>query len=578
MKTFRRSKLTNIRNLRSDKRNRGFISFAITLVLILGISFNANAQENRKDTITILTFNDFHGAFLPDGDTPGAARFVSEFLALKARVPNPVVVSGGDNFSGSFFSLKSEGEPHELFTRIATTDQPKIISAVGNHEFDWESDYLLKNNTEYIDYVGMNVSSKNDPTGFRNLIPACRKIELNGGREVAIIGISTPTTPISGKKPYVDDYNFEPVNGQAISWIAKQQNADLNIILMHIGTSMEGDVPVIHSDDKESEEKLRQLPHKFIHGIVSAHSHELVCGDFTIADGRKVPMIQAGSNGTHIGMIQYELDGANVRCIKNELVKVSTDAVPDPYIERLVNNIIDGSGFNKEIALISKDMSHSREPKRDLHTFTEVGAIVTASYLNEISRYREVGDKPVIAVHHFKGIRTGLPKGSLKKAIAGNVLPFGGNLGVYRVTGAQIRDLFTQGLARNSRGRLQTCNMMFITNSGRITTMYLWHKDTSCYIEITDDMECILICDDYIAYGGDNYDLELLGKEVDWFGKTVTTDCFLNFIESKGIFPNDEYRIAESSELNRRYNKKNRTDRPRRRQTVDMRYGAGAAL
>lgn len=118
-----------------------FIRIIIFLIAI-GCHFpDANAGHAKKDTISILSFNDFHGAFISGQGTPGAGNFVAALLELKKQVPNPVVLSGGDNFSGSYFSLMTQGEPHRVFTLPAAPDT--LVSAVGNHEFDWGTDYLL---------------------------------------------------------------------------------------------------------------------------------------------------------------------------------------------------------------------------------------------------------------------------------------------------------------------------------------------------------------------------------------------------------------------------------------------------
>lgn len=63
------------------------------------------------DTLAIFSFNDFHGAFASDGITPGAARLVQMTQNEKQRYPHSIVVSGGDNFSGSYFSKITKGEP-----------------------------------------------------------------------------------------------------------------------------------------------------------------------------------------------------------------------------------------------------------------------------------------------------------------------------------------------------------------------------------------------------------------------------------------------------------------------------------
>ena len=57
----------------------------------------------------------------------------------KQRYPHSIVVSGGDNFSGSYFSKITKGEPIKEMYEAMDVE----MSAIGNHEFDWGLPYLV---------------------------------------------------------------------------------------------------------------------------------------------------------------------------------------------------------------------------------------------------------------------------------------------------------------------------------------------------------------------------------------------------------------------------------------------------
>lgn len=57
----------------------------------------------------------------------------------KQRYPHSIVVSGGDNFSGSYFSKITKGEPIKEMYEAMDVE----MSAIGNHEFDWGLSYLV---------------------------------------------------------------------------------------------------------------------------------------------------------------------------------------------------------------------------------------------------------------------------------------------------------------------------------------------------------------------------------------------------------------------------------------------------
>lgn len=527
----------------------------ILIILVTGLSSSRlHAQSMRKDTVTILSFNDFHGAFISGISTPGADNFMTTLLDIKSKVPNPVILSGGDNFSGSYYSLMSQGEPHQFFTLPLFPD--KMISAVGNHEFDWGTDYLMDVSCNYIEYVSANLSRRNDNKTFKEIIPDYRIVSIGNGDDllrIGVIGLATPTTPSSGKKPFVEEFAFDKKFASKVSSIAAslkvKSHVDIVILLMHIGTSMKDGKPVISDSDQESEKELRQIDD--VDAIVSAHSHELVKGDFVIANGTKtVPMIQAGTNGSHIALLQFELSDKKATFLRDSLISVP---VPNWEISQLVDSISTACGFMETIVRSEKEMVHDRNV--NLHSFTEVGAIVTASYCDQYSKVHSnsniqgnVNKNPIIAVHHFKGIRTGIPKGDLSRSQVGNILPFGGNLAAYRMCGLEIKRLFEAGMDdTQSRGRLQTCNLKFEMSGSKIIAIR-WF-DGNEYVEIKDDTECILLCDDFIAYGGDGYDSSLFHTKITDCNGLVTTNALMQFLKESEVVPNNRYMIPESTSL-----------------------------
>ncbi|MEG1564859.1 MAG: 5'-nucleotidase C-terminal domain-containing protein [Bacteroides sp.] len=531
-------------------------TIVILIILVAGIfSSGLQAQTIQKDTVTILSFNDFHGAFISGTDIPGADNFMTTLLNAKNSMPNPIILSGGDNFSGSYYSLMSKGEPHQVFTLPVSPN--KIVSAVGNHEFDWGTDFLLGTSCKYINYVGANLTRLKDNKTFKDTIPDYRIINIRNGRDtlkIGIIGISTPTTPFGGKRPFVDEFAFDAKFSSKVSSIATslktKDKVDLVVLLMHIGTCMKDGKPAIDDTDKTSAEELRQID--YVDAIVSAHSHKLVRGGFAIANGSKtIPIIQAATNGSHIGMLQFELSDKRVRFIKDSLIAVP---VPNWKIKQMVDSISSAGGFEQTIVRSKKNLVHDRNI--NLHEFTEVGAIVTASYLNQYSKSQNADnspaskdapgktERPVIAVHHFKGIRTGIAEGELSRSQVGNILPFGGNLAAYEMTGSEVRKLFETGMdTTQSRGRLQTCNMKFKLSDQKIIGMQ-WF-DGESYIDITDTMECIVLCDDFIAYGGDGYDTHLFKTKIAEFCGYVTTDCLIQYLKECKVVPNNRYKIPE---------------------------------
>ena len=110
-------------------------------------------KGNVTDTLSLVSFNDFHGAFACDKGVPGAGQLVQTVLTQKEKNKNTIVLSVGDNFSGSYFSRITRGNPlPEMFQEMDVK-----MSAVGNHEFDWGLPYLTDTAKVYMNFVAANI-------------------------------------------------------------------------------------------------------------------------------------------------------------------------------------------------------------------------------------------------------------------------------------------------------------------------------------------------------------------------------------------------------------------------------------
>ncbi|WP_195593858.1 hypothetical protein [Bacteroides fragilis] len=54
-----------------------------------------------------------------------------------------------------------------------------------------------------------------------------------------------------------------------------------------------------------------------------------------------------------------------------------------------------------------------------------------------------------------------------------------------------------------------------------------------------------LLCDDFIAYGGDGYDTGLFHTRIAGFSGHVTTDCLIQYLKECEVVPNNRYKIPE---------------------------------
>ena len=109
---------------------------AVALVCASALVPLGTAQAaDPGDQVTLLTFNDFHGA-LDSGEA-----FACTVVNTQAQYPNSALLSAGDNVGGSAFaSAVQNDEPTIDFLNALEVD----ASAIGNHEYDQGQDDLLE--------------------------------------------------------------------------------------------------------------------------------------------------------------------------------------------------------------------------------------------------------------------------------------------------------------------------------------------------------------------------------------------------------------------------------------------------
>ena len=483
-----------------------------------------------NDTLSLVSFNDFHGAFACDKGVPGAGQLVQTVLTQKEKNKNTIVLSVGDNFSGSYFSRITRGNPlPEMFQEMDVK-----MSAVGNHEFDWGLPYLTDTAKVYMNFVAANIiTDRGDTLEWAKPYRIVTLNLKNGGTvRVAFVGLTTTDTAHKTSPENINGLAFvHPVYAARVETacrLKKEGKVDMVVLLMHIGTNMK-------NRDIIEEENAKLLPFlKGVDAIISGHSHEVV-----LSKVNDVPIIQAGVNGTHIGKLDFrvvkEEGGNRISYIGGDTIR--TEGPSNAHIDSLVDKVLAVYGL-----ILAKDaLIHDRTINK--WEYTPVGAYVTAAYVRSFLENEKVPAElkvlPVIGVNHFGGLRASIPAGEVTRLRAGNVLPFGGNVVAYEFTGERLKQLLDDG-RRNKNGFLQTSYLKLHLNSkGNVETI------TDCRTNkiIRDDDKCIVVLDAFITSGGDGYDSKLFsGYEIGDFNSQnlETTVAFIDYLKSLKGFVSSE--------------------------------------
>ena len=517
----------------------------------------AGRRKTHEITVAVMSINDFHSGFVRDDfkQVPGAPALLQTVDSLCKVYPYHLVLASGDNFGGSYFNSATGGVLMPmLFDRLGIT-----VSALGNHEFDEGQQRLAEKWADSpcrpdgfrLDYVCANVRTDDgrcpafvQPYAIRH-IPISPKQSL----KVALVGLITSSTAIQASKSKLQGVQFDGRYSEVLDslrhlpdYAAEVPSADLQILLTHIGTSMDGDKAVWNDAD---EAHLHDLADPMWDGIFTAHLHEAVEGR---VGTQQYPVVQGKWHGQCVSLFKYRI---NLKTRK--IVGVETELCPVKPSDRLtpraaalkatIDSVLvctktpGGTSIGERLTHTDKPLIHSRQ-NNTMQTL--MGSLVCRSYAECVRQAYGLSDTAiVVGVSHFGSIRAGFTAGDISVMDVGESLPFANHIECFRFNGRQLRALLDFGLHNLRFGRIQTSWLEIETDSqGRLTTITYTAPDGSRQ-PIHDDTSLILAADEYMTTGGDGYATSLF--PVECADKThahtlpTTTDAFINYLRGRKI-------------------------------------------
>ncbi|OJU43711.1 MAG: cell wall protein [Microbacterium sp. 69-7] len=498
-----------------------------------------SARKSAPTMIDILTINDFHGRIEAGSQgEAGAAVLAGAVAAKKAKNPNTILVSAGDNIGASTFtSLIQQDSP----TIDALKASGLEVSAVGNHEFDRGFDDLkgrvlprfggntdVKNVTpEQIAAgspyaLGANVYQKGTKTPA---LPEYAVKTIDGVR-VAFIGTVTTDTARMVDPQGIKDIDFgdqlEAANRVADK-ISNGDLADVTVLLTHSGSSVSNQCDAVATDPSDFGTLIRGAS-SHIDAIVSAHTHQTyACNVQVGSSGKLRPVIQAAEYGKALGQLslQYDTDA-------HELVSAtgSTQALAKAYpADAAVASMV--AGFtaqaitigSKPVGAITADILRGGKGGSDRGVESTMGNTVADIYLWATSTNPAyAGTKAQIALMNPGGLRADLLRtgdGTVTFKELAAVQPFANTLVTVTLTGAQLKDILTrQWQSTGDRPKLHLGVSKGFTyeytedaplagqtasRSGHIVSMSLDGK------KISDADTFTVVTNSFLANGGDGF-------------------------------------------------------------------------
>jgi len=500
--------------------------------------------------VQILAFNDFHGNLqtpppveITEADgtkhkivTGGVAHLAAALQGLRAGHPNTVTVSAGDTIGASpLISANYLDEP--------TIDAMNMLglefNSVGNHEFDRGADELKRMQAGGCAKYTRRVPCAVEPFGgakFRYL--AANVVQADGSTIFPATGLKrfqTPAGPItigfigmtlkgtqnlvtpSGVKGLT--FKDEAETANALVPQLKAQGADAIVLLIHQGgktskfttgntcDGLYGEIlPILGKLDP------------VITTVVSGHTHwAYVCrGTPQVGAGRL--LTSAGKYGYFVTDLMLEFDPATHRLLSQDARNIvvgngehGEDGAEKDLVDRYATAVtpIANRIIGRLTAPAPNSVDDSESPAADLIADSMLAA----------TRAPEMGGAQ-LALVNATGVRVSLPAGDIKYADAFQMMPFGNNLVVMTLTGAQLKQAIEQQYAQPIRAGL-TRPAALATSEGFTYRVDLSKPAGSRVVDMRLNGKPVdpaakyrVVVNNYLASGGDSLSAFIGGTDI----------------------------------------------------------------
>jgi 5'-nucleotidase len=568
----------------------------IWLAMLLSLAAIASPAEARRRSapvrVTIIAFNDFHGALEPPrmamvAPAPrgaevrvpvgGVAYLASAVRRLRAANPNSVVVAAGDLISASpLVSAEFLDEPTVLAMNLVGLD----YTSVGNHEFDRGRQELLRmQNGGCARYtnrqpcrldrfpgaryriLAANVRTENGQT----LLPGTALRSFGTGRrrvQVGFVGLTLRDTSTLVTPTGVAGLTFED-EADTINAAARQlraQGADAVVVLIHQGLNptlgyndhtcrgITGDLlPILARLDRS------------VDVVVSGHTHHSYICDYGRIDATRPFLVtSAEKNGALLTNISLSIDPVRHRVtakhadnvlVQGEGYADRRGTVPlsnlypvfpaDPAVQALVARYAAAAA-----PIIARPIGHLPGPalKEDNDAGESVAGDLIADAFLAATSSPETGNA-VLAFTNQSSVRTDIvpaPDGTVTFGQLFAAQPFGNNLVVMTMTGRQIRAVLEQQFAS---GPNTTDSPIMLQPSRGFSYSYDLRRPEGQRIldmrlngaPVGDEASYRVTTNNFLASGGDSFTMFRQGTNP--AGGVQDVDALESYIAAMGSTP-----------------------------------------
>lgn len=283
--------------------------FLLLFSLLLG---TLPAASTPADTLrlVLLSTTDLHGHVLSwdyfaDVPAPGQGLegLVPVLDSIRSRHAHTLLVDAGDWLQGNpLAEFYAREDTVALFAGLTAFDRLGYDAAViGNHEFNFGLPLLRHRiaQTATPMLAGNAVLHGTEVPAFAPYV--LRRV---GGLTVGIVGVTTPGSAVWDRPRVEGRLDFADGVASTARWVAaaREAGADLVLVVAHTGLE-EGQA------QPGAENFGRALATRVpgIDALVLAHSHRTLALHLDGPHGKRVPIVQAGRWGSHLGEITLDI-------------------------------------------------------------------------------------------------------------------------------------------------------------------------------------------------------------------------------------------------------------------------------
>jgi 5'-nucleotidase / UDP-sugar diphosphatase len=494
------------------------ISVFVTVVLVVvwgGLAFAAPV------TVTFLHTNDIYLIDQQEGHG-GFPKLMTLLKQERAAHPNAITTFGGDLFSPSVMSGLTKGSQ-----MIELMDAIGLDYAVpGNHEFDFGPEIFEQNiKASKAVWLAANLRRADGnpvPGVVENAI-----VEI-AGMKIGMFGVITPETVTLSSGG--DAFNFtEPVT-TARSQVEKLRSQGADFI-----------VAFTHLDWAEERELAQQVGG--IGLMLTGHDH--IAATLFVGD---TLLVQAGSNAHWLAAVDVKLEYATQRGKKKLIARYqwrmhSTAGIADdPAIAALVQTY--NAKLDSDLNVVVGTTSTALDTRREIVRTQEAAF---ANLVVDAMRESVGADVALTNGGCMRGETLYEAGTEITRKTVLTELPFGNVTVKLEIPGQVLLAALESGVSKveNIRGQFpHVSGMTYVFDpklppGNRIIAVQVGNQPLDPTATYT------LATNDYLAAGGDNYDMfKGLKRLIDASGATLMATAVMHYIEQRGtIAPKLEGRI-----------------------------------